>query len=149
MTIATVLDRPTQDPSREAPMKTNTKLGTRIFDCWAPTTKLAITMRGISQSVLPILTVVAISAASVPYICAVATTELVSCMAKAAQTPNCSWLRFNQVPMVGKVINAMALSKSTTHNAAPVCSGRAAMMGDKVAIVVPPQMAVPGNQHIG
>ena len=45
--------------------------------------------------------------------------------------------------MVGKVINAIAFSRNTTHNAAPVCSGRAARIGDKVAIVVPPQIAVP------
>ena len=45
--------------------------------------------------------------------------------------------------MVGNVKSETAFSRKTMQSAAQVCSARAPMIGDSVAMVVPPQIAVP------
>ena len=61
----------------------------------------------------------------------------------AHQTPNCTCDISNHPPMDGKMNNAMAFRQKTRVNTTPVCSGRAPIVGDRLAIAVPPQIAVP------
>lgn len=86
---------------------------------------------------------VAICAESSPKRAAVAITEEVSWIATAHQTPNCSCDISNQPPINGKMNNAIAFRKNTRVNTTPVCSGRAPIVGDRLATAVPPQIAVP------
>ena len=73
----------------------------------------------------------------------VATTELVSWIASADQSPNSSCERSSQWPISGKVNNATTLSRKTRLSVTAVSWGRAPITGLSVAMVVPPQMAVP------
>ena len=57
--------------------------------------------------------------------------------------PNCNCDISNYPPMNGKMNNAIAFRQNTRVNTIPVCSDRAPIVGDRLAIAVPPQIAVP------
>lgn len=88
-------------------------------------------------------TVVAISSASCPYAAAAPTTELVSCIAIAAQTPNCFCVRFIRCPTTGNSNNAIEFNIKTLPRATDISSVSASIAGPTAAIALPPQIAVP------
>ena len=71
-------------------MKPRTNQGVSNFAFFDLKINATTKARGTKKRVLPSFTVVATAADSSPYIAAVATTELVSCIAKATQAPNSS-----------------------------------------------------------
>ena len=87
--------------------------------------------------------VVAMARASLLYVLAAPTTELVSWIAIAHQYPN--WWSFisNQRPITGKMNRATALSMKMVPMATVISLSLALITGDKAAIALPPQMAVP------
>ena len=98
---------------------------------------------GIIQRARVSFTVVATASASGPKIAAAPTTELVSCMAMADQSPNCSWVNPSTWPMGGNTNRATAFSVNTTASDREVSFSSAPITGATAAIALPPQMAVP------
>ena len=98
---------------------------------------------GTIQSARASFNTVARSSASGPYACAAPTTEEVSWMEIAAQTPNWPWLRCSACPMGGKMNSATAFRMNTVASETVIDSARAPIAGPTAAIALPPQMLVP------
>src|SRR3954454_20733946 len=88
-------------------------------------------------------TVVATARATLPYLAAAPTTELVSWMANAAQSPN--WVSESETrwPIIGKTNSAAAFRMNTVPSETAMSSSLASSTGPTAAIALPPQMAVP------
>src|SRR3954462_1485663 len=89
------------------------------------------------------LTVVAITVAASPYLCAAPTTELVSWIASAAHNPNCGCERCSDIPIRGKISSAIEFRIKTVPSETDISSSFAPTMGPTAAMALPPHIAVP------
>src|SRR5262245_51571394 len=103
----------------------------------------AAMLSGTIQSARTSFTVVAIASAAAPYSVEAPTTELVSWIASAAQSPNCSAFNPSHLPMIGKVSSAQALRVKTAPSDTDISSSLAPTLGPMAAMALPPQIAVP------
>ena len=99
--------------------------------------------RGTIHKARASFTVVPTASATAPYFADAPTTELVSCMASAAHSPNWVCESFSINPMAGKVSSAIELSRKIVPSETDISSSVAWTMGPTAAIALPPQIAVP------
>ena len=98
---------------------------------------------GTIHKVLPNFKVAATSKASSPIIEEAPITEAVSCIARAAQEPNCSWFKSIQFPNKGKITTAMAFKTKIIVKDINNSFGFGFIMGATAAIAEPPHIAEP------
>src|ERR1700752_2273628 len=101
------------------------------------------TDKGTIQRARASLTVVPTASAMGPYLAVAPTTELVSWMASADQSPNCDWVMCRAKPTSGKRKSATELRMKTAPSETAISSSLASAMGPTAAMALPPQMAVP------
>ena len=106
-------------------------------------TKVVISATGIIHNALANFTVVAICNASVPYLLAAPTTELVSWMAMAHHKPNSCCVKWSQCPIAGNKNSAIEFNMRITPKATEVWFSSDLIIGAIAAIALPPQIAVP------
>src|SRR5215469_937591 len=99
--------------------------------------------RGTIQSERASLMVVPTANAVGPYLAVAPTTELVSWIANADQSPNWAWVMCSRDPMKGKRNNATELRMNTDPKATAISSSLASAIGPTAAMALPPQIAVP------
>src|SRR6267154_5704335 len=106
----------------------------------------AVTMHnGTIQRARASFTVVAITVAVSPYLCAAPTTELVSWIASAAHNPNCCCERCRAIPITGKMRSAIEFKMNTVPKEIDISSSFAPTFGPTAAIALLPKIAVPAE----
>jgi len=98
---------------------------------------------GVIQRVRVSFMMVAVCSDASPSTAAAPTTELVSWMLNAHQTPYCSGVSGSNDASSGKATSATAFSRKTTPMATPMSSSRTFITEDTAAMALPPQMDVP------
>src|SRR5580765_7097393 len=99
--------------------------------------------RGTIQRARASLTVVPIAKATAPYFAVAPTTELVSWIASADQSPNCDCVMWSASPTTGNRNSAMELRMKTVPRETAISSSLASAIGATAAMALPPQIAVP------